>query len=625
MSEAPSFSSVAAELSPDDFSFEAYHRIAETPEFGEFYEAFEKTLFKRGPERMDAIRKVVAAHPAVAHRLAGFPDKMYQLLREVIETDAEDDSPIGELPLGEDSQAISIKGSPYDDPKILKALHYLNAMYAVVAIGSDYRILYERNGIAAPEFRSYAAVKALHKPNFAMIKGRDKNGKPTVKRVEYFDLWWAWSLRRTFADGVTFAPPKDVRAPPQRSSYVFNTFKGIVKPEPGSVKTWDRLRAHYFDNYCHGDAEYFDWLMTWFAQHHQQPGLKLGSAVVVKGKKGTGKSLGLDYFRAGLGRYAVKVSNRRYITGNFNAHQQGIIHITAEEAFWAGDKQAGGALKDLITSPKMTLELKGIDPIEVPNFIRCAFVSNERWVVPADLEGEERRFFVLEISDDRRQDIEYFAEIAEEMENGGLAAMVAELSEYQPKQGWSVLRTPPETPWLVEQGRQSAEDDVRFFIRLIELGALGGVEHPFIPELKLEGELGLEEPEGKAADGEAFLPIPYGVALLQFEHWMTRMGDRRNIKDQFKQMATRMLLAGPELKTWRVALQTPERDRDTGGHLIDNASVKCLICPPLRVIRRAAVDAGYIAADKFAADELATPAEVAKARVKLQATAKRGL
>lgn len=75
--------------------------------------------------------------------------------------------------------------------------------------------------------------------------------------------------------------------------------------------------------------------------------------------------------------------------------------MVCEEAFWAGDVAAGGALKSIITSDRALLERKGVDAVEVSNYMRCAFVSNESWVVPVDGE-DERRFFVLECGEKRR-------------------------------------------------------------------------------------------------------------------------------------------------------------------------------------------------------------------------------
>ncbi len=60
------------------------------------------------------------------------------------------------------------------------------------------------------------------------------------------------------------------------------------------------------------------------------------------------------------------------------------VHVVlgVEEGFWAGDRRAEAKLRDMITSPTMNLEQKGVDSIEIANHIHIIVTSNERWVVP---------------------------------------------------------------------------------------------------------------------------------------------------------------------------------------------------------------------------------------------------
>jgi hypothetical protein len=64
-----------------------------------------------------------------------------------------------------------------------------------------------------------------------------------------------------------------------------------------------------------------------------------------------------------------------------------------EEAFWAGDKAAAGALKNLITEDEIMFERKGVDAISA--FTRLIFTSNEDWAAPVGV--DERRFLVVEV------------------------------------------------------------------------------------------------------------------------------------------------------------------------------------------------------------------------------------
>lgn len=306
-----------------------------------------------------------------------------------------------------------------------------NSKYAVVRVGKDVAVLMEpEHPGGEPDFVSERGFKNLMAP----VKIDVPDGTSGSKREPVHKLWWVWEERRTYRGGIVFEPGGC-------GPDAYNLWRGF--PVKGKAGDWGLLRSHIQDNICQGSAEHFAWLMTWLAQMFQQPGVKLGSAVAIRGKKGTGKSKLFDWVRKAMGQHALQVTSAGHITGNFNAHHAGKVLMVCEEAFWAGDRSALGPLKSLITSDVSLLERKGVDAVQASNYVRLAFISNEDWVVPVQ-GADERRFFVLECGDGRRQDRDFFAAVDEQMENGGLEAMVEELMTWQPPaEGWGVLRTPP--------------------------------------------------------------------------------------------------------------------------------------------------------------------------------------
>jgi hypothetical protein len=71
------------------------------------------------------------------------------------------------------------------------------------------------------------------------------------------------------------------------------------------------------------------------------------------------------------------------------------------------------------------IEAKGIDAIRLKNVVRVVITSNRDWVIPAG--KDDRRFCVLDISDRVAQNHAYFAEMDEELDAGGRAALLADL------------------------------------------------------------------------------------------------------------------------------------------------------------------------------------------------------
>jgi hypothetical protein len=173
---------------------------------------------------------------------------------------------------------------------------------------------------------------------------------------------------------------------------------------------------------CSGDEALFAWVMGWFAQLVQRPTEKLGTSLVLRGAQGTGKTIVGRIIGSLLGPHYALVADSRYIVGRFNAHLANCLMLQLDEATWGGDHAAAGKLKDLITGDYQYIEYKGKEPVRVKNYVRLLVTGNNNWLVPAGL--EERRFAVLDVNDDRRQNHKYFQAIEDEMRNGGREALL---------------------------------------------------------------------------------------------------------------------------------------------------------------------------------------------------------
>jgi hypothetical protein len=101
------------------------------------------------------------------------------------------------------------------------------------------------------------------------------------------------------------------------------------------------------------------------------------------------------------------------------------VCLFADEAFFAGDRKHEGILKALITERSIDVEAKYAAARNVRNCLHILMASNDDWVVPAG--AQERRFCVIDVADSRQQDIGYFGRIRQQMEDGGLAAMLHDL------------------------------------------------------------------------------------------------------------------------------------------------------------------------------------------------------
>ena len=108
--------------------------------------------------------------------------------------------------------------------------------------------------------------------------------------------------------------------------------------------------------------------------------------MVLKGDKGVGKDMVAAVHRAH--RRPAALSHHRAARapdGKFNAHLSSTLLLHVPESFWAGDRKAEGVLNFNITSPRVPIERKGINPFEVNSFLRIFMSTNATWAVHGEL------------------------------------------------------------------------------------------------------------------------------------------------------------------------------------------------------------------------------------------------
>ena len=336
-----------------------------------------------------------------------------------------------------------------DDLKASAAVDRLNKDYALVIVGDGSLIMkILKSGV--PKFLKVSAFKQWFANQFVWID------KEPINLAKY---WLTHRDRRQYA-GLVFSPKGDVPADH------YNLFHGFaVEPRPGDCS---KFLAHLKDDVCNGNEDLYKWVVGWFAQIVQQPEVKMGTSLVLRGKMGTGKTKVGKVFGSLFGVHYTLVSHPRYVTGQFNAHMIWLLLLHADEAFWAGDRTAESKLKDLVTGDDHFIEYKGKEAFLVRNLIRLFVTGDTDWQVPAGF--EERRFATLDVGEGHKEDHAYFAAIDEEMDNGGREALLHYLLNFDLK---SVdLRTIPKTEALLDQKIASFTAEQGWWFDMLTRGEL---------------------------------------------------------------------------------------------------------------------------------------------------------
>lgn len=307
-------------------------------------------------------------------------------------------------------------------------LQELNAKHAVISdVGGRCRILSEvvdateGDRVQRVSFQSFQDFAHRYCNRFVMttIAGKDV---PTP-----LGKWWiSHSLRRQY-DTIVFAPGQDVPG-------AYNLWNGFAyDPRPGDCEL---LLKHVKDNTCQGDETLYEYLVNWMAIAVQRPDQQGHVAIVLRGRKGTGKSFIATAFGSLFGRHFLHVSDSKHVVGSFNAHLRDCVVLFGDEAFYAGDQSHESTLKTLITEDRIMVEPKGVDAETATNCLHLIMASDGAWVVPAGV--DERRFLVLDVGDERMKDYAYFHALQEQLDNGGYEAFLwfllnRDLSNFNPR------------------------------------------------------------------------------------------------------------------------------------------------------------------------------------------------
>jgi hypothetical protein len=359
--------------------------------------------------------------------------------------------------LGRSEALSAIRSGLVKGAQSTREIGELNARHAVVTVQGRTLIMNKevepRSGLRDITLSTEADFRARYRNR--RINVHDGN---RVRMKPLADHWLAHPGRRQY-DGFVFDPGAG------SPDNLFNLWQGFaVEPAEGDCELF---LEHVRENICGGDETLFCWVLAWMADAVQNPTSLPGTAIVLRGRQGTGKSFfGAEFGRL-FGPHFKHLASSHMLTGNFNAHLKDALVVFADEAFWAGEKSAEGTLKGMITEQTRFVEYKGKDAFPIDNFVRLIMASNHDWVVAAGT--GERRFLVLDVGEARIQDHAYFAAIAGQMDRGGREALLHRLLNHD-LSGVN-LRQIPATEALLQQKLHTLEPVERWLFDRLSDGS----------------------------------------------------------------------------------------------------------------------------------------------------------
>lgn len=235
------------------------------------------------------------------------------------------------------------------------------------------------------------------KSHFATFKVKKRNANGKTVEARAFSDWEEWAGRCEY-HGLTFDPEG-----PQEQSGYYNLWQGF-EDDPYLDLTLREARdgcqyfLHHLSEYvCQGDEGHYQYLIDWMSHLVQRPEEVPAVALVLRGDKGTGKTIVAQYINRMFGNrdYGVIITNPKHIFTRFNGALRNRLFTCLDDIQWAGGHEEENILKNIITGSELTLERKFADVEKVRSYIRLMIATNSDWAVPVG--HADRRYFVLDL------------------------------------------------------------------------------------------------------------------------------------------------------------------------------------------------------------------------------------
>ena len=274
------------------------------------------------------------------------------------------------------------------------------------------------------------------------------------------------SPHTTIYDAVAFSPL------PTPSGTLNYWVGSPVAPQMGD---WDGLKAFMLWVICDGDIGLYRYLVLFLSHMLQKPEEKPGIMIVLLGGQGTGKGTFFELLRAIWSQTTLQVPAVDHVIGQYNAAIERNYVVCMDEALFAGDKKATERLKSFVTERSVTIEQKFQPRRTIGSFHRFFASSNNAHF--AQVDADDRRFVVLQVSDKLKGNFPYWDEVHKAISNPAIiSAMVHDLG------GCNLssfnVRVRPKTKAHTDQKIRSLNGFDRYWHEVLQSGGFGPSVYP---------------------------------------------------------------------------------------------------------------------------------------------------
>ena len=301
---------------------------------------------------------------------------------------------------------MDIRRKKYDNINSDELINDLKRVFMVVDSTPEVFMIKDYDAINEFVKISYTNESIAKSKLKKVIVGYDKG-----KAVNAWDIYLKNTLNYTVRALKFYSEKKDV----------FSYFRGYDYNKLDEVKqeVIKPFLDHVFNVIANKNEDIYKYIIAWIASILQRPNFKVGVALVILGKQGSGKTeFFTDIVCQLMARYANNnITNIEDIVGKFNASLENkkLIIVNELKSVDMNKQLNSDALKSVITDKTVNINQKN-EPVRLcENVANFMFVSNNE--IPLKIEGNDRRYCVMKTSDEHVKDWDYFGKLSESLTN----------------------------------------------------------------------------------------------------------------------------------------------------------------------------------------------------------------
>jgi len=306
---------------------------------------------------------------------------------------------------------------------IAQYTRFLKNNLVVIEIGND-RLCYHRMGYVTKKcilWKNKTVLNAMCHLKFNRTKHEiiKENGKKHMLNLcDIFDQIHPKLLKKEFI----YEPISPIYKNPNITQTdlirCLNVYPGFMVKyneyyKVGMNKEIKWILKHIYDIWCKSNDEIYIHLIKYFAFLCQRPFQMTKVYLILRGIEGTGKSCIFEFLKNTIfGDLCVFLSDAEYMSNKFNSMiNYTHLLVTNETKI---DNARNNILKTLVTDSKITIERKFHEATEERNLLNIVSLTNSH--EPIKISANDRRIWLLDVSDEHANDKSYFKFFYDEIE-----------------------------------------------------------------------------------------------------------------------------------------------------------------------------------------------------------------